>query len=134
MESKAIRDAQIKASSYHSASFYPWFARLNYAHRWHPVKQRTGDWVQVDLSSVKTVTAVATQGTSLYVTTKYSISYTNDPASFTSYEGGKVFTRNTNGNSIVRNEFVPPIKARFIRLIVNAYSGWPVLRMELYGC
>jgi len=140
MESGAIKDSQINASSYYYHG-PPRYARLRsntsgWIPHGFPLKD---EWIQVNLLSAKNITAVATQGNCFnpYLCIgKYSLSYSNDGARFTPYESNKVFTGNVFpfNSSTVRNELVPPIKAQFIRLIVKEYYIIPALRMELYGC
>jgi len=137
MESKAITDAKITASSIYSTNYRPWFARLRGSLRgWCPNTHNAGQWIQIDFSSVKTIAAVATQGNSNggEWPASYSISYSNDSVTFTSYDGGKQFPGNVDYASIVRNEFAPKIKARFIRLVLPATARWPTMRIEWFGC
>lgn len=143
MQSLAINNSQITASSAYSGIHAPWFARL---HRtfggnsggWSAQQAKTGDWIQVDFNSVKIVTAVATQGRSNAAqwVTSYVVSYSNNALGigFTLYQGGKVFSGNSDQTSVVKHTLSPPIIARYIRLTVRSYSGWPSLRMEYYGC
>jgi len=138
MESKTITDAQITASSIYSASYQPWFARLRGKPLgWCPNTHHAGQWIQVDFTSVKIITAVATQGSAsngAEFPPKFSISYSQDGASFTPYESGKEFSANVDNTNIVRNEFVPQITARFIRLVLPITTAWPTMRIEWYGC
>ena len=46
----------------------------------------------------------------------------------------KVFQGNTDYTSIVGRILDPPIIARFIKINVKTYNGYPSLRVELYGC
>jgi len=137
MESKAITDGQITASSIYSTDYQPWLARLRGPLRgWCPKTHNAGEWIQIDFSSAKTITAVATQGSASLSEhpKKFSIAYSQDGVSFTSYEGGKEFSANVDGTNIVRNEFVPQIAARFIRLVLPVTTAWPTMRIEFYGC
>ncbi|KAK3722552.1 hypothetical protein QZH41_002152 [Actinostola sp. cb2023] len=71
-------------------------------------------WVQIDLGSVKKVTAIATQGhpdKGQWIKT-FQISSGNDPNSLTLYDNGKIFTGNTDSNTVVKNIFDPSIEAR----------------------
>ena len=102
MESKAISDAQISASSqtddYHSAAQ----ARL---HRktdgskfggWSALTNDLNQWLQVDFGSYTTVTRVATQGGNGYNqwVTKYMLQYSDDGITFQFYkEGGSTSTK-----------------------------------------
>ena len=67
-DSIKIPNAQMTASSYYSSSYYPYYGRLNEARGsggWCP-RTRQGprtDYLQVDLATIQSVCAVATQGT-----------------------------------------------------------------------
>ena len=64
-----IPNAQMTATSYYSTSYYPYYGRLNEtrgAGGWCPSTQQgpRTDYLQVDLGTVHSVCAVATQGAS----------------------------------------------------------------------
>ena len=142
MESGEIKDSQITASSYFD-QYYPWNARLNMksvpgtiSGAWSSGSYSAPHWVQIDLGSVKKVNVIATQGhpdRGQWIKT-YQILSGNDPNSLTLYDNGRIFTGNTDRNTIVKNILQPPIVARYIRVLVKSWQLWPVLRMELYGC
>ena len=138
MESGAIPDSSITASSTYLPSYPPHSARLNKNRLgWAPKTNAAGEWIQVDLGKVKEVTAVATQGENRvksYWVKSYILQYSNDGKTFTSYQGGKVFNGNTNYNTVVKNAIQPPIYARYIRLVPKTYHRHKIMRMELYGC
>jgi hypothetical protein len=50
-------------------------------------------------------------------------------------EGGdrKVFTGNYDRNTAVQQVFKDPIQARYVRFVVEGFSGYPVMRVELFG-
>jgi len=79
---------------------------------------------------------IATQGRGhdKHWVTSYSVKYSSNGSVFTDYEDGKVFNANTDRFIIVRNNFNPPITARFIRLVVQSWFAHIALRMEIYGC
>ncbi|KAK3706072.1 hypothetical protein QZH41_014681 [Actinostola sp. cb2023] len=144
MESGNIKDYQITASSHWRPQYVPWNARLH-------LKSVAGvigggwasgslfpRWIQIDLGAVKKVTAIATQGLQdIHLsewTQTYQILYGDDPMFLTLYNNGKVFRGNMDRNSVVKNMFNPPIKARYIRVLVRYWHRWPAMRIELYGC
>ncbi|CAB4037040.1 Hypothetical predicted protein, partial [Paramuricea clavata] len=94
MTSGKIPDDAITASSTSYASNYkPSYARLAKAGSscsWTPTTaKRIGSWLQVDLGQLTTVTGIATQGTCYNKNEwakSYSVSYSNEPNSWTSYE------------------------------------------------
>ena len=94
MESGAIKDAQITASTQWDNNHAPQRARLNmkltgvkrgaWSSRVLDLKQ----WLQVDLGSYTTVTGVATQGMNSHWqrVTKYRLQYSNDGVNFQFYK------------------------------------------------
>ena len=46
----------------------------------------------------------------------------------------KVLQANTDYNTAVGRILEPPIIARFVKINVKTYNGYPSLRVELYGC
>ncbi|KAK3706338.1 hypothetical protein QZH41_006606 [Actinostola sp. cb2023] len=142
MQSKAIPDARITASSMWDGNHAPAQGRLNYkpprgkAGSWSSRHNRVGQWIQVDLNRVTKVTGIATQGrtNANQWVTKYKLQYSSDGKTFNNYEGGKVFTANKDRNSVVKHNLYKPIIARYIRVLPQAWQGHMSLRMELYGC
>ena len=111
MESRAISDAQLSASSYynrdwpndHSARK----ARLNSKQTWRKrgswsaLKNDLNQWIQVDLGSYTKVTRIATQGNAYRLSewvSKYKIQYSFDGVIFQFYQE----PGNANGSAKVR--------------------------------
>lgn len=46
----------------------------------------------------------------------------------------QVYDGNADRNSVIVNKLIQPIKARFVRLYPESWSGHISMRMELYGC
>ncbi|EDO33474.1 predicted protein, partial [Nematostella vectensis] len=150
MESRAIRNSAITASSYRyqgvNTHSVPHYGRLNNVGQlgvsmgaWIAENQQAGEYLEIDLGSVMVVVGVATQGRpggSDYVTS-YKISHKTDLTTWLMLkEGGqeKVFSGNSDHYTPVFNWFPSPILARRIRIIVQDFQGLPALRAELYGC
>jgi len=94
MESGAISDKQIKASSQWDSNHAPFQGRLHFqrisfkAGSWSAGKNDLHQWLQVDLGSqYSKVTRVATQGRNAYNqwVTKYKLQYSNDGVTFQYY-------------------------------------------------
>ena len=94
MESGAISDNQISASSQQDDNYAPQRGRLNMKIRgvkqggWIPLKTDLNPWLQVNLGSYMRVTRVATQGRDGFDqwVTKYTLRYSMDEASFQFYK------------------------------------------------
>ena len=93
MESGAILDSQISASSEWSSNHAAQQARLNFQQGggkeggWASRARDDNQWLQVDIKNTIRVTRMATQGRNGYSqwVTKYKIQYRNDGQSFTTY-------------------------------------------------
>ena len=94
MQDNRINNSQITASSYYSAGYEAWNARL---HKddffvWVPKNVAPGEWLQVDLLKFHIISKVATQGRALAAynqwVTKYYLKYSQDGVSWESYKYG----------------------------------------------
>ncbi|XP_078352793.1 uncharacterized protein LOC144637605 [Oculina patagonica] len=152
MESGAILDAQITASSVYESSYAANHGRLNLRQTestqgsWTARHNSANQWLQVDLGSQYfTVTRVATQGRNhtrpvvQQWVTRYKLQYSNDKATFQFYiEQGqttdKEFAGNEDRDTVVSHELNPPIRARYIRFVPVTWYDRISMRVELYGC
>ncbi|XP_078345359.1 neuropilin-1a-like [Oculina patagonica] len=141
MENGAITDGQISASSAWS-NYDAHLARLNNNKGWSVGVVTNNEWLQIDLGCGKpTVTRIATQGLENgdEWVTEYKLDYGNDEVNFQYYrEQGqivdKVFTGNTDRNTVVSHDLNPPITARYIRFRPEYQIRWIAMRVELYKC
>ena len=98
MESGAILDSQIKASSqYNALTHAAKQARLHFKAGWHGGKWKAGcwsalhndqnQWLQIDLRQARKVTGIATQGRDAVWqwVKKYKLQYGHDGQCFTFY-------------------------------------------------
>ncbi|XP_067018185.1 lactadherin-like isoform X2 [Acropora muricata] len=154
MENDEILDKQITASSEWDGNHTAHQGRLNFqevapngklwkAGSWSALVNDQNQWLQVDLLKEESLlTSVATQGRNSGIynqwITKYKLQYSNNDVNFEYYEdegqNTKVFTGNADGDSIVRHNLNPPIRARYIRFQPIAWSRHISMRVELYGC
>ena len=102
MESRAITDGQISASTIWSSRHFPSNARLhnqasaNSSGAWEPSKKNANQWLQIDLVTQLSVTRVATQGREdrFHWVTKYHLQYSNNGSTFQfRREQGKHFSK-----------------------------------------
>ena len=113
MESGAIADSQLTASSEHDSRYSPKRARLHTKDwtipgiglgpgAWASLTSDSNQWFQVDLGKITPVTHVATQGRNSYSpgqwVTKYKLQFSDDGASFLLYkrQGGSSDAVNRN--------------------------------------
>ena len=95
MESRAILDGQIRASSQYSVYHAAVYARLHnkavqnvHEEAWELSTSDANQWLQIDLVTQHGVTGVATQGryrAPAWVT-KYNLLYSNDGSTFQYYK------------------------------------------------
>ncbi|KAM4683873.1 coagulation factor V isoform 1-T9 [Amazona ochrocephala] len=149
MENREIKNTQITASSVKTSWFNTWdpsLARLNQEGKmnaWRAKLNNNQQWLQIDLLTVKKITAIATQGVKYmsaenFVKT-YIILYSDQGSEWKSYMDSsssvaKVFLGNENANGHVKHFFNPPILSRFIRIVPRTWYSGIALRVELYGC
>ena len=97
MESGAISDSQISASSQQDDNYAPQRGRLNMKISgvkqggWTPLQTDLNPWLQVNLGRYVRVTRVATQGRDGFDqwVAKYTLRYSMDEASFQFYKEGQ---------------------------------------------
>ena len=87
MESGAILDEQITASSQWSDNYAPFHGRLQKQGSWSAAKNDLHQWLQVDLGNQYTkVTGVATQGAFFEWVTEYKLTYSDNGVNFQYYK------------------------------------------------
>ncbi|XP_037988697.1 discoidin, CUB and LCCL domain-containing protein 1 isoform X1 [Motacilla alba alba] len=101
------------------------------------------EWLEIDLGEKKRITGIKTTGSgsmnfNFYVKT-FTMNYKNNNSKWRTYKGilsneEKVFQGNSNSGDIVRNNFIPPIVARYVRIIPQSWNQRIALKLELMGC
>ncbi|KAG6935757.1 discoidin, CUB and LCCL domain containing 1 [Chelydra serpentina] len=101
------------------------------------------EWLEIDLGEKKRITGIRTTGSTMlkfnfYVKT-FIMNYKNNNSKWRTYKGilsneEKVFQGNSNYGDVVRNNFIPPIVARYVRLIPHTWHQRIALKVELIGC
>ncbi|XP_031551889.1 neuropilin-1a-like isoform X1 [Actinia tenebrosa] len=148
MQDGKIKDNQISASSKHSRNCNPSYGRLyktpksNWDGGWCAKHKRIGEYMQIDLGTMKWVTKIATQGRNIRSYSQwvkeYTLSFTNNTITWQDYRGDenctKRFIGNTDRNTVVTHELPVPVKTRYVRILPQAWSRHISMRMELYGC
>uniref|UniRef100_A0A8D2QC91 Discoidin, CUB and LCCL domain containing 1 n=1 Tax=Zonotrichia albicollis TaxID=44394 RepID=A0A8D2QC91_ZONAL len=101
------------------------------------------EWLEIDLGEKKRITGIKTTGSgsmnfNFYVKT-FTMNYKNNNSKWRTYKGilsneEKVFQGNSNADDVVRNNFIPPIVARYVRIIPQSWNQRIALKLELMGC
>uniref|UniRef100_A0A674MW82 Discoidin, CUB and LCCL domain containing 2 n=1 Tax=Takifugu rubripes TaxID=31033 RepID=A0A674MW82_TAKRU len=152
LASDGISDAQLSASSVwewngpsgqHNV-WAPSGARLKKRQRpWSAAQNDQRQWLQIDLKREKRITGIITTGSTLkeyqYYVSEYQIHFSSDGEQWEIYREAnstqdKIFQGNNNNMDEVRNNFIPPIEARFVRVNPTRWHQRIALKLELHGC
>ncbi|XP_028848195.1 discoidin, CUB and LCCL domain-containing protein 2 [Denticeps clupeoides] len=150
MESGVVRDSQVSASSVWewsqelASEWGPSGARLKRAGLpWAAAHLDQQQWIQVDLKRGKRITGIITTGSALlehqFYVSAYRVLYSQDGQQWMTYQESssnhvKIFQGNSDYLHEVRNNFIPPIEARYVRISPTQWHQRIALRMELLGC
>ncbi|KAI8490368.1 hypothetical protein Bbelb_316360 [Branchiostoma belcheri] len=145
MESGAIPDDSITASSTWRVDHHePYRGRLNGVAgvgAWAVRNNTIGEWLQVDLGEMKTVTGTIIQGRYHHAdqwVTSYKLQHSVDGLSWITYASSdgseQVFPGNTDRNTPVTNLLDSPTDARYVRFLPQSWYGWMSMRVEVLGC
>ncbi|KAM4700907.1 discoidin, CUB and LCCL domain-containing protein 2 [Discoglossus pictus] len=152
MESGVIPDSQINASS-----VLEWTDNTGQNNVWKPEKARLKkhgpswaasltnehQWLQIDLNKLKRITGIITTGSTMhrynFYVSAYKILYSDDGTKWKVYrephvEQDKVFQGNADCYQEVRNNFIPPIVARFVKINPVQWNQKIAMKVELLGC
>ena len=113
--------------------------RLNGVYGWISGNANTGEqngaYLQLDAGKVQSIAGVVTQGSTIgWFTRAFTIKVSDDAASWQEVACGRVFEANTDYNTKVENLFPVPIRTRYVKLVVEEYSGYPAMRAGLLTC
>lgn len=112
---------------------------------WASNHSSSREWLEIDLGEKKRITGIKTTGSgstlqnfNFYVKT-FILNYRNNNSKWRTYRGilsneEKVFQGNSDSGDIVRNNFIPPIVARYVRIIPQSWNQRIALKLELIGC
>ncbi|XP_034740602.1 discoidin, CUB and LCCL domain-containing protein 2 [Etheostoma cragini] len=148
LESGSVADTQLSASSVwewnNIGQWAPSGARLKKAGLpWASSQNDQQQWLQVDLKREKRITGITTTGSTQreyqYYVTAYRVMHSNDGKQWHIYREAnstqdKIFQGNTNYLHEVRNNFIPPIMARYVRINPTLWHQRIALKLELLGC
>uniref|UniRef100_A0A8C5P7B9 Discoidin, CUB and LCCL domain-containing protein 2 n=1 Tax=Leptobrachium leishanense TaxID=445787 RepID=A0A8C5P7B9_9ANUR len=152
MESGVIPDSQINSSS-----VLEWIDPEGQNNVWKSDKARLKkpgpswaasfsdehQWLQIDLNKLKRITGIITTGSTLskynYYVSSYKIFSSDDGSKWTTYrepntDKEKIFQGNSNYDQEVRNNFIPPIVARFVKINPVKWNHKIAMKVELLGC
>ncbi|XP_061092739.1 discoidin, CUB and LCCL domain-containing protein 2 [Conger conger] len=152
LKAGVVRESQISASSMWEWSdtiggpsvWGPPGARLKKAGLpWAAAHSDQHQWLQVDLKREMRITGITTTGSTLmefpFYVSAYRILYSQNGRNWQPFrepdiDRDKVFQGNTNYLQEVRNNFIPPIEARFVRMSPTQWQERIAVKLELLGC
>ncbi|XP_057580306.1 lactadherin isoform X1 [Hippopotamus amphibius kiboko] len=151
METGAIADSQISASSVHLGfmglqRWAPEMARLHntgIVNAWTSSNYDRNPWIQVNLMRKMRVTGVVTQGASRAGSAEYlktfKVAYSTNGRKFHFIQGAgesgdKIFMGNVDNSGLKVNLFEIPLEVQYVRLVPIICHRGCTLRFELLGC
>ena len=135
-----LADSALSASSFRNAGSRPAGSRLHSGAFWRPASEAVGEFVQADLGALKRIEAIATQGHPAHArwVTSYKFAHSVDDVTYdyvmNADDGERVFSGNSDSNTVVVNDVSPSIVARYVRLYPQTYQQLISVRWEVYGC
>uniref|UniRef100_A0A8C4V1R1 Discoidin, CUB and LCCL domain-containing protein 1 n=1 Tax=Falco tinnunculus TaxID=100819 RepID=A0A8C4V1R1_FALTI len=111
-------------------------------HSWAAEPSTEAAWLELDLGTRRKVTGIITAGSSKqhnYYVTSYHVSSSRDGKNWRPYRGSsgqddKVFEGNIDSHGEVSNAFIPPIVARYVRVMPQSWHQRVALKVALVGC
>lgn len=141
-DKNTIPNAALKASTFFDRGYQPYYGRLQESRGkggWCPYTEsdRT-DYLQVDMGTVLSVCAVATQGARYHLherTTSYKLHLSTNGVTWKTYKESnveKAFPGNLDKNTVVKNSLTSDVKARYVCFYPVTYATYPCLRVEIF--
>lgn len=100
------------------------------------------EWLEIDLGEKKKITGIRTTGSTQsnfnFYVKSFVINFKNN-SKWKTYKGiinkeEKVFQGNSNFRDPVQNNFIPPIVARYVRVVPRKWHQRIAMKVELFGC
>ncbi|XP_031791392.1 discoidin, CUB and LCCL domain-containing protein 1 isoform X2 [Piliocolobus tephrosceles] len=101
------------------------------------------EWLEIDLGEKKKITGIRTTGSTQsnfnFYVKSFVMNFKNSNSKWKTYKGivnneEKVFQGNSNFRDPVQNNFIPPIVARYVRVVPQTWHQRIALKVELIGC
>ncbi|XP_045445614.1 hemocytin-like [Melitaea cinxia] len=105
---------------------------------WKPLYSTPGEWIMFDFTSPRNLTGIKTKGGPSGFVTAYNIMYTSNLTTFNPLldENGatRLILANFDSNTAVLNEFRPPIRAQYLKVLPVKWEENIEMRVEPIGC
>ncbi|KAM4694107.1 LOW QUALITY PROTEIN: discoidin, CUB and LCCL domain-containing protein 1 [Discoglossus pictus] len=145
------------AEGFSATSSWEWIGSTGESVQWSPERaqlnvqgvswasnhQYDREWLEIDLGEKRKITGIVTTGSTLpkfnFFVKSYIISFRKDGPKWRTYKGAvrneeKVLESNTNYQDKTRNNLIPPVVARYLRIIPQDWHQRIALKVELFGC
>ena len=129
---------RFRSSSIYSGAWGGYYAEptLGSGKGWWQAHGDTKGWLQMDMGRTEQVQGIVTQGSfnsNRWVKT-YRVKVSLDAKKWRWVECGRYFDGNTDYFTKVKSLFDKPVEARYVRIYVDTYQSWPVLRAGAILC
>nr|DBA26607.1 TPA: hypothetical protein GDO54_010848 [Pyxicephalus adspersus] len=110
---------------------------------WASNHQSEREWLEIDLGDRRKITGIVTTGSTFpnfnFYVKSYIISFTRDGSKWRTYKGAmnneeKVLEGNSDYQDQTRNNLIPPVVARALRIIPRTWNQRIAMKVELIGC
>ncbi|XP_064594927.1 lactadherin-like [Liolophura sinensis] len=132
---RKIPDAFMSAHNTHG-TYLASQGRLLDASGW--IGADNSSWLQIDLGKPSSIHAVAQQSKSASAyTSVFNMEYSTDGNTFQAYTNavGQPYPLAGTATAAVQTTALPqPVTARFVRFRPVTFTGYPYMRVEVYGC
>ncbi|XP_059485087.1 hemocytin isoform X2 [Neocloeon triangulifer] len=143
LEDGRLQEGSISVSSVlngASDKFGENFARLGATSAWRTNRNAQNEWIVLDFTGPRKITAISTQGDTNSDTwvTAYTVQYSQDGHSWNDIldQGRKKeeFLANVDSSTPYKNSFGREIEAQYLKVTPVKWHGGISMRIEIYGC
>ncbi|XP_029143188.1 discoidin, CUB and LCCL domain-containing protein 1-like [Protobothrops mucrosquamatus] len=109
---------------------------------WAADHSSANEWLEIDLGGKRNITGIVTKGSSQrynYYVKSYQVQFSRDGKNWKTYKSGstneeKIFEGNSDNYQEVSNTFIPPILARYLRVVPQSWNQRAALKVGVLGC
>ncbi|XP_063167979.1 discoidin, CUB and LCCL domain-containing protein 1-like [Candoia aspera] len=109
---------------------------------WAADHSSANEWLEIDLGGKSNITGIITKGSSPkynYYIKSYQVQFSRDGRNWKIYKSSstneeKIFEGNSDNYQEVSNTFIPPILARYLRVVPQSWNQRAALKVGVLGC
>ncbi|VVD02631.1 unnamed protein product [Leptidea sinapis] len=114
------------------------YLTLNSTRGWQPLYSTPGEWIMFNFTSPRKITGIKTKGGTKGWVSAFNIMYTTDLTTFNpvldTSGAPKLFPANFDEDTLVMNEFRPPLNAQYLKVLPIKWQNSIEIRVEPVGC